>query len=69
MGIIMSWSRGAWLGVIAGSFVVIALRGRRSDIRENEREVTPHAGGAALREREHINNLFEELCGARLTFS
>ena len=30
MGIIMSWSRGAWLGVIAGSFVVIALRSRRS---------------------------------------
>ena len=30
MGIVMSWSRGAWLGVIAGSFVVIALRSRRS---------------------------------------
>ena len=30
MGIIMSWSRGAWLGVVAGSFVVIALRSRRS---------------------------------------
>jgi len=30
LGIIMSWSRGAWLGVAAGSFVVIALRGRRS---------------------------------------
>ena len=30
MGIIMSWSRGAWLGVFAGSFVVIALRSRRS---------------------------------------
>ena len=30
MGIIMSWSRGAWLGVLAGSFVVIALRSRRS---------------------------------------
>ena len=32
MGIIMSWSRGAWLGVVAGSFVVIALRSRRSAI-------------------------------------
>ena len=30
LGIVMSWSRGAWLGVLAGSFVVIALRGRRS---------------------------------------
>ena len=30
IGIIMSWSRGAWLGVIAASFVVIALRGRRN---------------------------------------
>ncbi len=30
LGIIMSWSRGAWLGVAAGSFVVIVLRGRRS---------------------------------------
>jgi O-antigen ligase len=30
LGIVMSWSRGAWLGVIAGSFMVIAMRGRRS---------------------------------------
>ena len=30
LGIVMSWSRGAWLGVLAGSFVVIALRGRRN---------------------------------------
>ena len=30
MGIIMSWSRGAWLGMIAGGVVVIALRSRRS---------------------------------------
>jgi putative inorganic carbon (hco3(-)) transporter len=30
LGIVMSWSRGAWLGVVAGGFVVIALRGRRS---------------------------------------
>jgi O-antigen ligase len=29
-GILMSWSRGAWLGVAVGSFMVIALRGRRS---------------------------------------
>jgi O-antigen ligase len=32
LGIIMSWSRGAWLGVVAGSFMVIAVRGRRSAI-------------------------------------
>ena len=30
MGIIMSWSRGAWLGAIAGGVVVIAVRSRRS---------------------------------------
>ena len=29
-GIIMSWSRGAWLGMIVGGAVVIALRSRRS---------------------------------------
>ncbi len=29
-GIIMSWSRGAWLGMIVGGVVVIALRSRRS---------------------------------------
>lgn len=30
LGIIMSWSRGGWLGVITASFMVIALRGRRN---------------------------------------